>query len=464
MTLSRTARDPDRKQEPSLRLRSGSRVAVIGGGPAGSFFGYFILTMAGQAGIDIGVDIYEPRDFSKPGVCGCNKCGGIIYESLVQSLATDGILLPPSVVQQGIDCYMFHTDEESVRFKTFRDEKRVASVRRGAGPCGAARSLLASFDGFLLRLAEKQGARIVRERATEAAMIDGIPRVTTQAGRSEDYDLLVGALGVNSPDLTLFADCGTGYAPPSTSRTYITEILLGAEAVEKCLGDTMHFLLLDIPRLKFAAIIPKGDYATVCLLGRGDIGPELVASFFGHPQVKRCFPPGWQHDTARCRCFPAITLGRAKGAYGDRFVMVGDCCVSRLYKDGIGNAYRTAKAAAQTAILEGISKGDFDRHYRPSCDAIAFDNRFGRIVYTITSVIKRLPFLRRGLVRMVRSEQDGFAAPRGSNILWDTFTGNASFRAIVTRAIHPAFLARLACATAAGWLSATKPIPEEDRR
>jgi len=29
----------------------------------------------------------------------------------------------------------------------------------------------------------------------------------------------------------------------------------------------MHVFLLDIPRLEFAAIIPKGDYATVCLLG-----------------------------------------------------------------------------------------------------------------------------------------------------------------------------------------------------
>lgn len=464
MALSNPSRDPGRKQDPALRLKDGSRVAVIGGGPAGSFFSYFLLRMAEQAGMHIRVDVYEPRDFSQPGVCGCNKCGGIVYESLVQSLATDGILLPPSVVQQGIDCYTFHTDEESVRFKTFRDEKRVASVRRGAGPCGAARSLLASFDGFLLRLAEEKGARVVRERVTEAAMIGGIPRVTTKAGHSKDYDLLVGALGVNSSDLKLFAECGTGYKPPSTSKTYITEILLGSDAVEKCLGDTMHFLLLDIPRLKFAAIIPKGDYATVCLLGRGDIGPELVASFFAHPQVRGCFPAGWVHDTARCRCFPSITLGPAKGAFGDRFVMVGDCYVSRLYKDGIGNAYRTAKAAAQTAFLEGISIRDFDRHFRPVCDAIAFDNRFGAVVYTITSVIKRLPFLRRGLVRMVRREQDGFAAPGSSNILWDTFTGNASFRDIVARALRPAFLARLLYETVTGLLSAPMPPREETRR
>jgi len=53
-------------------------------------------------------------------------------------------------------------------------------------------SLLASFDGFLLTLAEEKGARIVRERVTEAVMIEGKPRVTTKSGHSEEYDLLVG--------------------------------------------------------------------------------------------------------------------------------------------------------------------------------------------------------------------------------------------------------------------------------
>ncbi len=340
---------------PDFRLNDGSRVAVIGGGPAGSFFTYFLLSMAERSGVDIGIDVYEPRDFSKPGQSGCNKCGGIIYDSLVQSLATDGIFLPASVVQNGIAGYAFHLDEGAVRIKPPIDEKRIASVRRGAGPCGAARSLLASFDGFLLGLAEEKGARIVRERVTDAGMVDGKPRVTTISGPSEAYDLLVGALGVNSPDLKFFENLGTGYTPPVTTKTYITEVFLGDDAIDACLGDAMHVLLLNIPRLKFAAIIPKGEYATVCLLGR-DIDQELVDSFFRHPEVVRCFPAGWSSADIRCRCFPSINLGRAEGTFGDRFVMVGDSGVSRLYKDGIGSAYRTARAAAQAAFLTACRK------------------------------------------------------------------------------------------------------------
>lgn len=456
MTILRPPESPPRRdRNPELRLTSGSRVAVIGGGPAGSFFSYFLLTMAKQAGLDIGVDVYEPRDFSRPGPSGCNNCGGIIYGSLVQSLATDGISLPSSVVQQGIAGYTFHTDEGSVRIKPPSEEKRIASVRRGAGPFGSALSLLASFDGFLLTLAEGKGARIVRERVTEAVMIDGKPRVTTKSGRSEEYDLLVGALGVNSPDLKLFEGRGTGYTPPATTRTHITEILLGDDAIEKCLGDTMHVFLLNIPRLEFAAIIPKGEYATVCLLGR-DIDQEMVDSFFRRPEVVNCFPAGWTPAGTQCRCFPSVTLGGAEGAFGDRFVMIGDCCVSRLYKDGIGSAYRTAKTAAQTALMAGISKRDFHNYYRPLCDAVAFDNRFGRVVFTATSLIKRSPFLRRGVMRMTNGEQAGFATPRMSSVLWDTFTGNESHRNVFFRTLHPVFQARLLHETVMGWVFSLK--------
>lgn len=456
MAIPRPPENPlERDQDSELRLDNGSRVAVIGGGPAGSFFSYFLLTMAKQAGLDIGVDVYEPRDFFQHGQSGCNKCGGIIYGSLVQSLATDGIFLPPSVVQEAIAGYTFHIDEGSARIKPPSDEKRIASVRRGAGPCGAAVSLLASFDGFLLTLAEEKGARIVRERVTEAVMIEGRPRVTTKSGLSDEYDLLVGALGVNSSDLKLFERYGTGYTPPATTKTHITEILLGDDAIEKCLGGMMHVFLLNIPRLEFAAIIPKGEYATVCLLGRG-IDQEMVDSFFRRPEVMSCFPAGWTPAGIHCRCFPSVTLGGAGGAYGDRFVMVGDCYVSRLYKDGIGSAYRTAKTAAQTAFMTGISRRDFHKHYRPVCDAVANDNRFGKVVFTATSLIKRSPFLRRGVMRMTNGEQAGFATPRMSSVLWDTFTGNESHRNVFFRTLHPVFLARLLYETIMGWMFSPK--------
>src|SRR3990172_3641388 len=91
-----------------LVLEDGSRIGVIGGGPAGSFFSFFLLDMAERIGIDLQVEIHEPRDFSVPGAPGCNMCGGIVSESLVQALAAEGINLPVTVVERGIDSYFLH--------------------------------------------------------------------------------------------------------------------------------------------------------------------------------------------------------------------------------------------------------------------------------------------------------------------------------------------------------------------
>jgi 2-polyprenyl-6-methoxyphenol hydroxylase-like FAD-dependent oxidoreductase len=50
-----------------LQLKDGSRVAVVGGGPAGSFFAYFLREMAERFDREIDIVIYESRDFSGVG-------------------------------------------------------------------------------------------------------------------------------------------------------------------------------------------------------------------------------------------------------------------------------------------------------------------------------------------------------------------------------------------------------------
>jgi hypothetical protein len=74
-----------RKSDSPLALDHGSRVAVIGGGPSGSLFSYFLLDMAERTGLKINVDIYEPRDFDLPAPCGLQHVRGVIYESLFKA-------------------------------------------------------------------------------------------------------------------------------------------------------------------------------------------------------------------------------------------------------------------------------------------------------------------------------------------------------------------------------------------
>lgn len=424
-----------------LQLSDGARVAVVGGGPAGSFFAYFLLRMARRHGLELDVDIYEPRNFTEIGPKGCNMCGGIISESLVQSLMMEGIQLPTTVVQRSIDSYVLHMDVGSVRIETPLKEKRIAAIHRGGGPRGAKEVRHESFDNHLLQKAVSEGADLVRSRVEALRMDEGRPRVFCK-DREQTYDLLAAATGINAAGGKLFDDLGLRYRAPESTKTYISEFYLGRETIRTYLGSSMHVFLLNIARLEFAAFIPKGDYVTFCMLGH-DVDRPLVNEFLGSAEVARCMPPGWKPPADFCHCGPKISVKNAFQPFADRIVFVGECGASRLYKDGIGSAYRTAKAAAKTAVLDGISEEAFRDHFWPTCSAIDFDNSLGRLVFFVTRLIQQRRFARRGLWRMVCHEQQSNGAARPmSTVLWDTFTGSAPYKEILLRTLKPGFLLR----------------------
>jgi len=426
-----------------LNLEDNSRVAVIGAGPAGTFFSYFLYAMAERVGLDVQVDIFESRDFSKAGPPGCNMCGGIVSESLVQTLATEGINLPSTVIQRGIDSYVLHMDVGSVKIETPLQEKRIGAVHRGAGPRGNLETQWESFDGFLLKLAKDKGTNVVSGRVEEIRWENGRPTVKVRGGEPRLYDLLVVAVGVNTATLKLFQDLDIKYDPPGTTKTFICEYALGKEKIEDYLGSSMHTYLLKIPRLEFAAMIPKGEYATVCMLGK-KIDKELVKSFLNSPEMKRCLPPDWDSQQEVCRCMPKINIKGSAHPFGDRLIFVGDCGISRLYKDGIGAAYKTAKAAATTAVFTGISEDALRQRFWPKCQKLERDNRIGKMIFSSVGLIQSFPFVRRAILRMVSKEQQNKERPqRMSTSLWDLFTGSAPYREVLMRMAHPFFLSRL---------------------
>lgn len=442
-----------------MKLADQSRVAVVGGGPAGSLAAYFLMEISGRVGLKLQVDLYEPRDFSRFGPSGCNMCAGVVSESLVQTLAAEGINLPPLVVQRGIDSYVLHTsDLPPVAIATPVDELRIATVYRGGGPrAPEGEQKWISFDGYLLEMAQERGARIIQKRVSELGIdAEGYPWVSVGKEPPERYELLIGAVGVNTGAVKLFENLGFDFHPPPVTRGFLSEIHLGVEAVQKYLGNSMHIFLLDIPGLKFAAVIPKVEYATVCLLGE-DIDKEMAERFMNDPETKSCFPPDldWRIGEKNrcgmgqaCQCGPKLNVGPAIHPYGDRVVLVGDVAVSRLYKDGIGAAYITAKASVVTALFFGVSANDFRRRYFPVVRGIGQDNRIGQLIFGITIWYQKLLFLRRGMVHMVRGEAGMEGARRDmSRVLWDTFTGSATYREILMRALHGRFLVRLLFST-----------------
>ena len=432
--------------EDDLSLHDGSRVAVIGGGPAGSFFAFFLLKMAHSVGLDVSVDIYEPRAFSRCGPGGCNHCGGIVSESLVQILAAEGINLPPEVVQRGIESYVVHMDAGKVRLESPAGEQRIAALYRGNGPREGGGSRWDSFDLFLQRMAVERGAQVVPKLVAGVEWREGKPFLRDPGGEEVGYDLVAVASGVNSNFLGLL-DGDHATSPPKTTRTYICEFKSTPEEIARVLGNSMHVFLLDLPRLEFGAFIPKGEFVTMCMLG-DDLDQELVHDFLNTPEVKRCFPV--DATPCVCSCSPLINMKATGAPYADRLVLVGDCGVTRLYKDGIGAAFRTAKAAAAAAVFEGISAEAFRNHYGPACDAISKDNAIGKFMFAGTTVFKHSKISRRAILRMTRKEQDKPAHARHmSSLLWNMFTGSAPYTEMFRGTLHPGFIFNLLASLAA---------------
>lgn len=440
---SRLLAKSDVKEYNPLVLDNSSQIGVIGGGPAGSLFSYFLLQMAQRVGIHLLVDIYEKRDFSLSGPAGCNMCAGVISESLVQALSVEGINFPSDVVQRGIDSFIFHTAEEDVTLYAPSREMRIATVYRGAGPKGNKQLNLRSFDAYLLKLATNSGAKLIRERVSSVSWCGEKPQIHISNNQLRVYDLVVGAIGIKTGNTDLFDNLGIGYRQPRTRRTFNAEFKLGSDFIDAKLGNAMHAFLLDLPKLDFAAIVPKGDYVTMCLIG-DDINSNFVDSFIQNPVVRNYIPVEQGRSTGACRCSPPISLCDAVHPFGNRILLIGDCGMTRLNKDGIGSAYRVAKTAAVTALFRGISSDDFRQGYWPICQSISHDNRFGRIIYGVVNIMKRYPFLTRAIMRMARSEQRKTCKKRRmSKVLWDMFTGSAPYREVFLRCFHPSFLGRL---------------------
>lgn len=441
-----------------MELVDGSRIGVIGGGPAGTFFTHFLQRMADTVGLDVSVDIYEPRFFTHCGPAGCNHCGGIVSESLVQLLATEGINLPPSVVRRGIDAYVLHMDIGDVSIRTPGEEKRIAAVYRGNGPRCSEPLDITGFDGFMLDLTASAGARVVRKLVHDVSWHDGRPHIMTVDGAATAYDLVVVAAGINGQTLNLLRDAAPTFRAPAVQKTFICEFRLGKAAVDAWFGHAMHVFLVDLPRLTFAALIPKGEFVTLAMLG-DDLDEALVDAFLATDEVRNCFPQRIVPPPA-CHCFPRINVAAARQPYADRMVWVGDCGVARLYKDGIGSAYRTGKAAARAAVFNGLSAADFAEHYWPACKALDADNTIAKFIFAVTHAIQKARFLRRGVMRMTAAEQRGNRARPMSGVLWDVFTGSAPYRDVLMRTVRPGFSLGLAWNLVAGNLPFARPTYE----
>jgi flavin-dependent dehydrogenase len=412
-------------------LVSGDRVCIIGGGPAGSFAALHLLRQMKDQNLELEVLIFESRDFNRPGPSGCNKCAGILSTRLIRGLRSLGLSLPDDIIQSQVHAYAVHLDGDHLRIPNPDPDRQIMSVYRGAGPRMLDGNPVSGFDQYLLTQACARGARHIRSRVRKVTREER-PIVHT-ARESLPADLVILATGVNS---RAPLEASFGYQPPKTAVMAQDEFLLPdgwpADQVDAHFGRPSGLI--------FGALIPKGKYLNVSLLGQ-DLSTDAVSDFIEAQELGESLPlpPG-----SLCGCTPRIAVGASRNPYGTRWVAVGDAAVSRLYKDGIGTAFFSAQRAIEVATKRGLSRADFRRHYAPYCRQVSSDNRYGRFLHRLWSLTHRNSFILNIWKNVIQVEARWPLDKRvHTRLLWGMLTGDESYKDLFKLFLSPAAIAGL---------------------
>ncbi len=441
-------------RNPELRLHDGSVVAVIGAGPAGTFFAQFALRIARKQGIGVRVLLIDGKDFDRRGPPGCNMCAGVLTEGLVRKIEDEGFNVPHSRIQGVVDGFVLHRPSSTFAL-TPPEGSRLAGYTffRGRGPRYGDPGPAISLDDYLLLEALKRGAEVRKALVKEIVSPPergGLVELVCETGQGTQIitaDLVVGAFGLNTNMLRVVEELGFGYRAPRTRRAFQVELFLGDDAVRTTLGNKVHVWSGLPASLRYAAMTPKGEYITVSLIGRGDVTLEDVREFMDLPRVKETLPRGWRFPEKFCNCAPRIGDTSARKPYADRMVIIGDACASRYYKNGIESALVTAKIAAQSALYYGVSDLSFKRHYmEPVERTIIRDNTYGNLLFRMHDLIARSDFVWRVMSNLARPTGSPQRAQLLREPLWEIITGSRPYRDIFFRLLSPRFLPRIALA------------------
>jgi flavin-dependent dehydrogenase len=446
-------------------LTSGSRIAVVGAGPAGSFFAIELLRRARSLGLSLDVSIYDGKNFARKGAPGCNMCAGAVGHNLIEEIEHATTNIPPEVIHYELEGYAVHYQDASARLENELGRK-IYGVYRGAGPVSTEHPEGArSFDQFLLDQALKLGARHIAQNVHDIdvpATLAARPAIRTNEGAREEYDLVVGAFGVNSQ---LGARLIYGYQPPPTWKTCVIEARVPEEFQRERLGKLIHFFVLKQADVRYVALIPKGEHVTVTAIGE-NVDVVSTERLLRESYMRDYLPPDWKLD---CHCHPRVAVGAARLPYSDRFCIVGDASDSRYLKNGVESALVTARLAADCVVNHGITARDFEVHFWRRCQQVfGRDNLYGRALFEIYDRIFPHPLIAPVYFTVLQAERKARAARRQrdnesppqqhdgathppqhhsallSDALLAAFTGDQPYKRILLRALHPRLVARMA--------------------
>ena len=230
-------------------LQNNDCVAVVGGGPAGSFFAIHLLREARRLNRRIDVVIVEKRGPIDMGAAalecrGCSFCAGGISPRLDEVLEEQRLSVPDEIVQGRFDYVWIQGQWKNFRLRVPKD-MRMYSVFRGSLP-GRRSGRPAGFDGFLLGEAVKEGAHILYGKVEAMAYgASGLPRLTVRKEYGEsvhlDASFVTIATGINAHcgldyrDDSLIASVkrlNPAFVPGRSRKAFIFELDVGQDYLE----------------------------------------------------------------------------------------------------------------------------------------------------------------------------------------------------------------------------------------
>jgi flavin-dependent dehydrogenase len=421
-----------------MKLTNGSRVCIVGGGPAGCFAAMNLIRYAEECNLKLEVLIFESRDSSRGGPAGCKGCAGILSSTLIKNLASIGITIPRQLVLDDIKSYVLHIPNigcDTIVIDQPDPERNIYSISRGSGPVVSPLGPALSFDGYLREQACRRGAKLIKTMVRSVEWEDG-PVVIAGDGHYH-ADLLVIATGINCRDmLSPFYK----YDPPGTVTMVQNEFIKPADIAD----DTVAAFFGEPDDIFFGTLVPKGKYINISLFGKNRkmIRKKAVEDFLNSEsaRMKQYFPV---MPETLCSCMPRMLVKASGNYFGDRWVAVGDAVVSRLYKDGIGTAFLTADEAMKSAIEYGISGEDFRKDYMKLCRSIKRDNYIGSLMFRVFSYMLEKPVIAVSINKCVHEEKNLSHKKRIFTILiWGMLTGDYSYGYLLGRMFNPGGIIR----------------------
>lgn len=450
-------------------LQEDSRVHVIGGGPAGSFFAIHLLRQAAKIKKKIAVTIIDKKiSFGSPDptvrLRGCNFCAGVISPGLYKEMTKHDIYLPGSFICEEFTHIWIHGRWKNFPIKVPAGQT-LCSVFRGSLPF-AREDSASGFDTFLLNRALDLGATLVPGSVSKIDYTrSGRPRLRIKKNGGENLELvsdfLCIATGVNSNPKSQFGKddlyqslkkINPYFEPPQTRPALVFELKPGRDYLEKYMNRELYLIATGSRqlRLEHIALITKGDYLTVSMVGSSiDKGSfpldteRFIRAFLALPHIQNILPGlTFENTPVICSCTPRMSVKPSVSPFQNRIAMIGDALGARLYRDGLYSAFISAKALADHILHGGIDKKDLEVSNSWICRWIEEDNRHCKMIFHWIQKALKSEILSRILYQTFATEmklKKMENRPLGG-LLWKIGSGTADYRTVLNEFKRPPVL------------------------